>query len=200
MAPVEPSTTGNLSTGSISPSWDRAINTLVPLGLLAAMLAYTFPFFDPQPGFHIYGQHSRAGLAIVLRGLVVFSKGPSAPLITYVAAFLLPLLATFVGVAYRRRAGWIGSAAPLVCSSAGLMTLGSAYIWWQPDSSTFGHHDPWGFGFFAAEVCFVIAAVASGARLIRRQSAASADAEVRRPLEQAASASQELLWRYRMRT
>jgi len=162
------------------------------------MIAYVFPFFDPHPGLHLYGQGSRAGVAIVLRGLIVLSKAPSPPLITYVAAFSLPLLAAFVGIANRRRAGWIGSAAPLVCSIAGLMTLGLDYVGWQPDSSYFGRHDPWGFGFFAAGICFLIAAVGSSARLIRRQSGALPDAEVRESFEPAASASQELLGRYRV--
>jgi hypothetical protein len=77
-----------------------------------------------------------------------------------------------------------------VCSVVSLTCLGSAYLWDKPE--------PLAYGYFAAEASFLLAAVASAVRLIRlRGSRAMWDAKVEAPFGPAASASQELLSRYR---
>jgi len=104
--------------------------------------------------------------------------------------FSLPLIAAFVGLIYQRRPGWIGSLAPLVCSVAGLTCLGSAYFLERQEHLA--------YGYFAAEVCFLLAAVASAVRLIRlRRKPAMWNAKAEPRFEPATSASQELLSRYR---
>jgi hypothetical protein len=72
----------------------------------------------------------------------------------------------------------------------GLTCLGSAYFWEGPE--------PLAYGYFAAEASFLLAAVASAVGLIRlRRNRAMWDAKVEAPLQPAASASQQLLSRYR---
>ena len=178
-------TSGNV-LGAVGPRrWDRAINALVPAALIAAMIAHAYPFIVPGRG--LYPIDLNTGFSAFFIGFVVLTKAPLDP---FFEAFSLPLIAAFVGLMYQRRPGWIGSLAPLVCSVVGLTCLGSAYLWEQSGALA--------YGYFAAEASFLLAAVASAVRLIRlRRSPAMWDAKVEAPFEPAASASQELLSRFR---
>jgi hypothetical protein len=182
---VAATTSGNV-LGAVGPHrWDRAINALVPAALIAAMIAHLFPFIVAGRG--LYPIDLDSGLSAFLIGFVVLTKAPLDP---FFEAFSLPLIAAFVGLMYQRQPGWNGSLAPLVCSVVGLTCLGSAYFWEK--------QEPLAYGYFAAEASFLLAAVASAVRLIRlRRNRAMWDAKVEAPFESAASASQELLSRYR---
>jgi hypothetical protein len=80
--------------------------------------------------------------------------------------------------------------AALVCADVGFTCLGSAYLWEKSE--------PLAYGYLAAEAGFLIAALASAGRLILlRRNRAMWDARAEARLEPAASASQELLSRYR---
>lgn len=152
---------------------------------MAAMIAHAFPFIVPHPGF--YPIDLNTGFSAFFIGFLVLTVAPLDP---FFEAFSLPLIAAFVGLMYQRRPGWIGSLAPLVCSVVGLTCLGSAYFWEK--------QEPLAYGYFAAEASFLLAAVASAVRLIRlRRNRAMWDAKVETPFEPAASASRELLSRYR---
>jgi hypothetical protein len=71
-----------------------------------------------------------------------------------------------------------------------LTALGSAYFI-DPQAH-------WAYGYYTAEGCFLIAAVAAAARLmLLRRTHGVPDAAVPHQVESAASASQELLSRYR---
>jgi hypothetical protein len=153
---------------------------MVPAALIAAMLAYAFPFFKATLGIHVF-----TGLGAVFIGFVVL---PLAPL--WFAAFLLPFIAAFAGLMYQRRPGWIGAVAPLVCALVGFSALGSAYFG-DPNES-------WAYGYYAAEGSLLVAVIASAVRLIRmRRSPAMWNAKAEPRDEPAASASQQLLARYR---
>lgn len=165
--------------------WDRAINALVPAALIAAMIAYLLPFFNPSLGFHRINGES--GVSAFFIGFFVVTVAPLDP---FFVAFSLPLIAALVGLIYQRRPGWIGSLAPLICALVGLSCLGSAYFWDKREHLA--------YGYYAAVASFVIAAVASAVRLIRlRRKRAMWDAKAEPRFEPAASASQELLSRYR---
>lgn len=176
---------GNL-LGAIGPRrWDRAINTLVPTALFAAIFAHAFPFIASGQGQ--YPVDLDSGLSAFSIGFVVLTTAPLDP---FFEAFSVPLIAAFVGLLYQRRRGWIGSLAPLVCSVVGLTLLGSAYFWDKQEHLA--------YGYFAAEASFLIAAVASAVRLIRlHRNRAMWDAKDEPRFMPAASASQELLSRYR---
>jgi peptidoglycan/LPS O-acetylase OafA/YrhL len=165
--------------------WDHAINALVPAALIAAIVAYAFPFIGSGQGQ--YPVDLDSGLSAFYIGFVVLTAAPLDP---FFEAFSLPLIAAFVGLLYQRRRGWIGSLAPLVCAVVGLTLLGSAYFWDKQEQLA--------YGYFAAEVSFLIAAVASAVRLIRlRRNRAMWDDKDEPRFMPAASASQELLSRYR---
>jgi len=166
-----------------SRRWDRAINVLVPAALIAALVAYAFPFFKPTPGIHVFTIHT--GLGAVFIGFVALALAP-----LWFAAFSLPFIAAFAGLMYQRRPGWIGSAAPLVCALVSLTALGSAYFWDAQES--------WAYGYYAAEGSFLVAGIASAVRLIRmRRSPAMWNAKAEPRDEPAASAGQQLLSRYK---
>ena len=161
---------------------DRAINSLVPAAFVAAMISYAFPF-GVLSGVHRY---SDSGIAAIYLSLAYLNVAVLNPFFE----FSLPLIAAFVGLMYQRRPGWIGSLAPLICAVVGLACLGSAYLL---ETSV-----PWAYGYFVAEASFLIAAVASAVRLIRlHRNRALWDAKPEPRFEPAASASQELLARYR---
>ena len=165
--------------------WDRAINALVPTALFAAIVAHAFPFIGSGQGQ--YPVDLDSGFSAFFIGFAVLTAAPFDP---FFEVFSLPLIAAFVGLMYQRRRGWIGSLAPLVCSVVGLTLLGSAYFWDQQEQLA--------YGYFAAEASFLIAAVASAVRLIRlRRNRAMWDAKDEPRFMPAASASQELLSRYR---
>jgi hypothetical protein len=168
-----------------APWRDGAIKVLVPVALIAAMFAYAFPFFNPIPSNHIL--HVYAGLT----GFhVAFTTLTLAPLNPFFEQFSLPLIAAFVGLMYLRRPGWIGSVAPLVCAVYGFVALGSAYFWPQDM--------PFAYGYYLAVGCFLIASASAAVRLdIRHRGGAVQNVEVPQPDEPAASASQQLLARYR---
>jgi hypothetical protein len=172
--------------GAVGPRrWDRAINALVPAAFIAAMIAHLLPFIVPGQG--LYPVDLNTGFSAFFIGFVVLTKAPLNP---FFEAFSLPLIAAFVGLIYQRRPGWSGSLAALICAVVGLTCLGSAYLWEKSE--------PLAYGYFVAEASFLIAAVASAVRLIRlRRSRAMWDAKVEVRFEPAASASQELLSRYR---
>jgi hypothetical protein len=182
---VAATTSGNVFGAGVPRRWDRAINALVPAALIAAMVAHALPFIVPHPG--LYPIDLNSGFSAFFIGFSVLTATPSDP---FFEAFTLPLIAAFVGLMYQRRPGWLGSLAPLVGSVVGLTCLGSAYFWEKPE--------PLAYGYFAAEASFLLAAVASAVRLIRlRRSRAMWAAKVGAPFGPAASASQELLSRYR---
>jgi hypothetical protein len=159
------------------------IKGLVPAAFVAVMIFYFFPF-GVLAGVHRF---SDSGLLAFFGGFVLFVRAPLDP---FFETFSLPLIAAFAGLFYQRRPGWIGSLAPLICAVVGLTCLGSAYFWEKSQ--------PLAYGYFAAEVGFVIAAVASAVRLILlRRNRAMWDARTEARFEPAASASQELLSRYR---
>jgi hypothetical protein len=165
--------------------WDRLINALVPAALIAAMIAHALPFLNPTPGIHPFAVES--GFSAFFVGFLVLTVAPLDP---YFEAYSFPLIAAVVGLMFIRRRGRLGSAGPLVCALVGLTALGSAYVL-DPQA-------PWAYGYFTAEGCFVIAAVAAAARLILlRRTHAVPDAAVPHQVESAASGSQELLSRYR---
>ena len=173
-------TSGNVS-GALR-WWDRAINSLVPAALLAVMISYAFPF-GVLSGVHRY---SDSGIVAIYLSLAYLNVAVLNPFFE----FSLPFIAAFVGLVYQRRPGWIGSLAPLICAVVGLAGLGSAYL-----SETSA---PWAYGYVAAVVSFLIAAMASATRLIRlRHNRAMWNAEPEARFEPAESASQELLARYR---
>jgi hypothetical protein len=171
--------------GAMGPRrWDRGINALVPTALIAAIVAYAFPFI--VSGHGQYPVDIDSGLSAFFIGFVVLTTAPLDP---FFEAFSLPLIAAFVGLMYQRRRGWIGSLAPLVCSVVGLTLLGSAYFWDKQDHLA--------YGYFVAEASLLITAVASAGRLIRlRRNRAMWDAKDEPRFMPAASASQELLSRY----
>lgn len=174
------------AVGAADPRWwDRATNALVPAAFIAAMSAYAFPFIVPGQGSFPIDLNS--GFSAFFVGFLVLTAAPLDP---FFAAFSLPLIAAFVGLVYQRRPGWIGSLAPLICSVVALTCLGSAYFWDRQDALA--------YGYFAAEAGFLVAAAASAVRLIRlRGNRAMWDAKVEARFEPAASASQQLLSRYR---
>jgi hypothetical protein len=164
---------------------DRAISALVPTALIATIVAYALPFI--VSGHGQYPVDLDSGLSAFAIGLVVLTTAPLDP---FFEAFSLPLIAALVGLVYQRRRGWIGSLAPLVCSVVGLTLLGSAYFWDKQEHLA--------YGYFAAEASLLIAAVASAVRLIRlRRNRAMWNAKDEPRFMPAASASQELLSRYR---
>jgi len=168
-----------------APWSDRVITVLVPVALIAAMLAYAFPFFKPIPGDHIF--QVGTGLTAFLVGFIALILAPLNP---FFEQFSLPLIAAFVGLMYLRRPGWTGSVAPLACGVFGSAALGSAYFW-APGM-------PFAYGYFLAVGCFLIASVSAAVRLILlRRGGAAPDVAGAEPDEPAASASQELLARYR---
>jgi hypothetical protein len=173
-------------SGAAGPRrWGRAINALVPAALIATMIAYALPFVVSGGG--LYPVDLNSGLSAFAIG---FFRLTTANLDPFFVTLSLPLIAAFVGLMYQRRPGWIGSLAPLVCSVAGLTCLGSAYFMEKQETLA--------YGYFVAEASFLLAAVASAIRLIRlRRSRAMWDAKVEARFEPAASASQELLSRYR---
>ncbi len=178
----------NVSAAKRPRRWDRAINALVPAALISAMIAHVLPFI--VPGQDPYPVDLNTGLSAFVIGFLVLT---AAPLGLFFAAFSLPLMAAFVGLIYQRRPRWIGSLAPLICAAVGLTSLGSAYLWEKPGSLA--------YGYFVAEACFLIAVVASAVRLIRlRRSREMWGAKPEARFEPAASASQELLARYRGRS
>jgi len=185
---VAATTSGN-ELGAVGPRrWDRATNALVAAALIAAMIAYALPFIVPGQG--LYPLDLNTGFSAFLIGFFVLMAAPLDP---FFEAFSLPLMAAFVGLIYQRRPGWMGSFAPLMCAVAGLICLGSALFWDRQDHLA--------YGYFAAEASFLIAAAASAVRLIRlRRHRAMWEAKVMAPFEPAASASQELLARYRGRS
>jgi len=146
------------------------------------MISYAFPF-GVLSGVHRY---SDSGIVAIYLSLAYLNVAVLNPFFE----FSLPIIAAFVGLIYQRGRGWIGSLAPLVCAVVGLACLGSAYL---VETSV-----PWAYGYVAAEVSFLIAAVASAIRLIRlRRNRAMWDAKPEARFEPATSASQELLARYR---
>jgi hypothetical protein len=166
-----------------SRRWDRLINALVAIALIAVIVAHAFPFITSGQ----YPVDLDSGLSAFFIGFVVLTAAPLDP---FFEAFSLPLIAAFVGLMYQWRRGWLGSLAPFVCSVVGLTLLGSAYFWDKQDQLA--------YGYFAAEASFLIAAVASAVRLIRlRRNRAMWDAKDEPRFMPAASASQELLSRYR---
>jgi hypothetical protein len=172
--------------GAVGPRrWDRALSALVPAALIAAIVAYLFPFIASGQGQ--YPVDLDSGWSAFFIGFFVLTAAPLDP---FFEAFSLPLIAAFVGLIYQRRRGWIGSAGPLVCSVVGLTLLGSAYFW--------DNQDRLAYGYFAAEASFLIAAVTSAVRLLRLHgNRAMWDAKDQPRFMKAASASQELLSRYR---
>jgi hypothetical protein len=165
--------------------WDRAINALVPATLIAAMIAYALPFIVSGGG--LYPVDLNSGFSAFAIG---FFRLTAANVDPFFVTLSLPLIAAFVGLMYQRRPGWIGSLAPLVCSLVGLTCMGSAYFLAKQETLT--------YGYFVAEATFLLAAVASAIRLIRlRRTRAMWDAKEEARFEPAASASQELLSRYR---
>jgi hypothetical protein len=165
---------------------DLALNVLVPAALTAAMLAHLLPFIVPGQG--PYPVDLNTGLSAFGIGLITLTSEPS---VRFFLAFSLPLAAALIGLTYQRRPGWVGSLIPLICAIAGLTCLGSAYFWDKPE--------PLAYGYFVAEATFLLAAVASAVRLIRlRRNHGMWDVKAETPFEPAASASQELLLRYRM--
>jgi hypothetical protein len=177
-------TTSGTVLGAVGPGrWDRAINASVPAALIAAVIAYAFPFILPGQG--LYPIDLNTGLSAFFIGVLTV-----APVNPFFVAFSLPLIAASAGLMFQRRPGWIGSLAPLVCSIVALTSLGSAYFWEKPE--------PLAYGYFAAAAGLLLAAVASAVRLIRlRRSRALWGATVEARYEPSASASQELLSRYR---
>jgi hypothetical protein len=167
--------------------WDRAIKLLVPAALIAAMLAYAFPFFKPLPIpiDHIFRVDT--GLTAFHIGFIALTMAPLNPLFEQ---FSLPLIAAFVGLMYLRRPGWTGSVVPLACAVFGFAALGSAYVW--PSEL------PFAYGYYLALGCFLTAAAAAAVRLVLlRRGGAAPEVAVTEPDEPAASASQQLLARYR---
>jgi hypothetical protein len=165
--------------------WVQAIKALVPIAFIAAMVAHALPFFSPTPGVHLINVES--GFSAFFVSFYAFTVAPLDP---YVEAFSLPLIAAFVGLMFLRRRGRLGSVGPLVCAFVGSTALGSAYFL-DPQA-------PWAYGYFTAEGCFLVATVAAGVRLmLLRGNLSVSDATVPRRDESAASASQELLSRYR---
>jgi hypothetical protein len=183
---VPGSASGNVS-GQAGPGWrDRAINALVPAAFVAAMISYAFPFGVISGSQRL----TDTGFSAFFVGFIALTVAPLDP---FFWAFSLPVIAAFVGLIYRRRPGWIGSLAPLICAVVGLTCLGSAYVWEKSE--------PLAYGYFAAETSFLVAAVASAVRLIRlRRNRAIWDAKAEPRFEPAASAQQELLARYRRRS
>jgi peptidoglycan/LPS O-acetylase OafA/YrhL len=182
---VAATTSGNALGAVGSRWWDRVINGLVPTALIAAIVAYALPFIASGQGQ--YPVDLDSGLSAFFIGFFVLTAAPLDP---FFEMFSLPLIAAFVGLMHVRRRGWLGSLSPLVCSVVGLILLGSAYFWDQQDHLA--------YGYFAAEASFLIAAVASAVRLIRlRRNRALWDAKDEPRFMPAASASQELLSRYR---
>jgi hypothetical protein len=165
--------------------WDRAIRALVPIALIAAVIAHLFPFLNPMLG--PYPSRGEAGISAFFGGFFMLTVAPSDP---YIEAFSLPLIAALVGLMFLRRRGRLGSVGPLVCAVVGSTALGSAYVI-DPQA-------PWAYGYYTAEGCFLVATVAAGVRLLLvRRSPRVSDAAVPKHDESAASASQELLSRYR---
>lgn len=182
---VSATNSGNVP-GEAGPRWwDRAIKALVPIAFIAAIVAHALPFLSPTPGIHPINVES--GFSAFF---VSFYALTVAPLDPYVEAFSFPMIAAIVGLIFLRRRGRLGSIGPLVCALVGLTALGSAYFL-DPQA-------PWAYGYYTAEGCFLIAAVAAAARLmLLRRTHGVPDAAVPHQVESAASASQELLSRYR---
>ena len=175
-------------TGSLSDAdsrWlDHVINASVATAFIAAMTAHAFPFISNSA---IYPVRGEPGVMAFLGGFVALATAPSGP---YFEAFSLPLVAAFVGLITQRRPGRLGSLVPLMCAIVGLTCLGSAYFWDRSDHLA--------YGYYVVEACFLIATIASAPRLIRwSRNRAMWGAKAVARFEPAASASQELLSRYR---
>ena len=162
----------------------KAIKALVPIAFIAAILAHALPFLYPTPGSFISG--AQTGFSTFFIGIFVLTVAPLDP---YFEAFSFPLIAAFVGLMLLGRRGRLGSVGPLVCALIGSVALGTAYLL-DPQGS-------WAFGYFTAEGCFLVATVSAAARFILlRRTRPTSRAPVMDP-QPAASASQELLSRYR---
>jgi hypothetical protein len=182
---VELSHSSDVVVAAAPRRWVQAIKALVPIAFIAAMVAHALPFFSPTPGVHLINVES--GFSAFFASFYALTVAPQDPL---VEAFSLPLIAAFIGLMFLRRRGRLGSVGPLLCALVGSTALGSAYF--------FDPQAPWAYGYYTAEGCFVVATMAAGVRLIllRRSQPDSHVAASRRD-ESAASASQELLSRYR---
>jgi hypothetical protein len=141
---------------------ERTIRALVPAGFLTAIIAHVFPFIDPSPGFHLWSLHSIAGIRVFSvafwSGFYVLLYGPQ--ILVFFGEFSCPLVLAFVGLVVHRR-GWIGSVAALMAGALGFIGLALPYFTLNPLSQS-GY---WGYGYFAAECGFLIATLASAARL-----------------------------------
>jgi hypothetical protein len=165
--------------------WVQAIQALVPIAFIAAIVAHALPFFYPTPG-SIFSS-VQTGFSTFFIGFFVLTVAPLNP---YFEAFSFPLIAAFVGLMSLRGRRRLGSVGPLVCALIGSVALGSAYLL-DPQGR-------WAYGYFTAEGCFLIATVAAATRLILlRRGQVVSDPTPVQPFEPAASGSQELLSRYR---
>jgi hypothetical protein len=153
--------------------------------LITAIVAHASPFLSPTPGVHPINVES--GFSAYFASFYVLTVAPLDP---YAEAFSLPLIAALVGLMLLRRRGRLGSVGPLVSAFVGSTALGSAYF--------FNPQAHWAYGYYTAEGCFLVATVAAGVRLIQlRRGGPVSDARALKRDESAASASQELLSRYR---
>lgn len=178
------SPSGDAMVGAGPRRWVQAIKALVPIAFIAAILAHALPFLSPTPGLHPINVES--GFSAFFVSFFVLTVAPQDP---YVEAFSLPLIAALVGLMFLRRRGRLGLVGPIVCALVGSTALGSAYF--------FDPQAPWAYGYYTAEGCFLVATVGAGLRLIFLRSQPVSDATVPNHDESAASASQELLSRYR---
>jgi len=160
-------------------------------GFAAGIFAFLAPFFDADPGVArsaVFGVEAfLAPLALVM----VPRMAPPSEALTYFVAFSLPGMAAILALLLPRRLTWPASIARLACALVCFVSLGTFY---------FSNPRPYLlFGYYAAEVAFLVAAVAGTYRFIAALRLRGGYDETQEPEDPgpAWSASQELMRRYR---
>ncbi len=164
----------------------RIASVLERAAFATAAIAYLLPFF--QPRVPLLGPV--LGLEVFFATFRALAVAPWPWGFLYFVAYGLPLMAALAGFFYRRSGNWRPALARLVLAVVGLVGLAVAYM-----GTSVGPWSVFGFGVYAAEAGFVVAALAAMFRLVTASNLGAAD----EPLEDepAPSAAQRLVRRSR---
>ena len=137
-------------------SGGSAARRLEAAGFVLAAFAYLLPFFD-------YRWVQISGLELFFLSFEGLARSPSVPMSLYFfTATELPSLAVLAGLLYRRVSARAGAPVGLILALAGLAGLAIGFLW--------NPRPPFAFGYYAAEVGFLVAAVGAGWQLLLHDS------------------------------